>query len=44
MASSSPQVHHINSGPILKVFSHLPDDAFKEDIDVNLKVSNSIKS
>ena len=42
--SSSPQVRFVNDAPILSVSSHLPDDTFKEDISLKVKVQNEAKS
>ena len=42
--SSSPQVHYVNSAPVLEVSSHLPDDTFKEDVSIKVKVQNDVRS
>ena len=42
--ASSPQVKYVNSAPTLEVNSHLPDDVFKEDVSVNVKVQNKARS
>ena len=44
MASNPPQINYINSAPVLEVFSHLPEDAFKEDVEIKLDVQNDVKS
>ena len=44
VTSSSPQVSYINSAPVLNIASHLPDDTFKEDVSISVKVQNNAKS